>query len=122
MVRETLLAELEAKADERCGALRARVMEARGEVTARDEALLASWRAVEMARLEAAATLEKSGLMDRYVSGRQYVTRENKALGQMLKAATAGAKLLDALLPLKRTKAAEEAGEADGAGGSLDDY
>lgn len=122
MTRETLLAELTPMVDRQCEALRNQVLEARGGVTPRDEALITSWRAVELARLEAAETLEKGGLMDRYVSGRQYVTRESKALGQMLKAATTGAKLLDALLPMKRTKAAEEAGDMDGADGSLDNY
>lgn len=122
MTRETLLTEIAQSVDNQCDALRQQVTERRGSVTPRDEALIASWRAVEMARREAEATLEKDGLMDRYVSGRQYVKRENKALGQMLKAATTGAKLLDTLLPEKRIKAPEKAGDADVDEDALDDY
>lgn len=123
MLREELLEKIRQTLDEKCEGLREQVRAVRGDVTARDESLLDAYRAVEAIRLEAAATIEEKGLMESYSNGRQRLTRESKAVSQLLKAAACAARILATLLPIRKARTAampdESGGDADD---DLDEY
>lgn len=78
------------------------IIRERGEVTARDAALLEIYCGCERQRLEAIERLKLRGQIESHYTGRNHTERENKAFAPMIKAGDAAARILNLLFAKKK--------------------
>lgn len=103
-------------------ALEDQIREERGQITARDEAILDMYCEVERERLEAVAAVQSRGMIEQPIGGRgTRVKVENKAFPQVLRTSREAARLLNELFRAIRKPTGGDADDEPDAD-ELDDY